>query len=147
MSIKDQINKDLIIAMKAKNMEEAGLLRTVLANIKNEEIANKGEIKEEAEIAIIKRELKQRTEAATEFKKGKRDDLAKKEEQEAKIIEKYMPEQMAEADIEEIVKKVIKDTNATSKQQMGQVMGKVMAELQGKADGQVVSSIVNKLLQ
>jgi len=147
VSIKDQINKDLIIAMKAKDMAKTSLLRTVLSNIKNEEIASKGEIKEDAEVAIIKRELRQRVEAATEFKKGKRDDLAKKEEQEAKIIEKYMPEQIAETDIEEIVKKVIKDTNAISKQQMGQVMGKVMAELQGKADGQVVSSIVNKLLQ
>jgi len=146
MTIKERLNKELIQALKAKKREKAQVLRGLLASFKNAEIEKKGKLEDSQSIKLLRQELRQRKEAIREYKKGKREDLAEKELSEAKIIEKYLPEELSKEEIEKEVKKTIKETKATGQQDIGKVMGPVMARLKGRADGAKVNQIVSKLL-
>ena len=146
MTIKEEINQSLIKALKAKETERVQTLRGLLASLKNAEIEAKGELKDDRVIEVLRREVKQRKEAAVEYQKGNREDLVKKEESELDIIKEYLPEEISDQKIEAAVKEAIEKTGASSKQDIGKVMGVVMAELKGQADGARVSQITAKLL-
>lgn len=145
--LKQQIKQDLIEAMKSKDKIKVSTLRLLNSSIKNVEIDRREELTEEEIGQIVSKEIKKRKEAIEEYKKGNRPELAEKEEKEAQILSKYMPEQMSEEEITKIVKKAIEDTGAESPKDMGKVMGKVMPQLKGKADGSLVNEVVTKLLQ
>ncbi len=146
MTIKEEINQSLIKALKAKETEKVQTLRGLLASLKNAEIEAKGELKDDRVIEVLRKEVKQRKEAAVEYQKGNREDLVKKEKSELDIIEEYLPEEISDQKIETAVKEAIKKTGASSKQDIGKVMGVVMAKLKGQADGARVSQITSKLL-
>ncbi|MAG44653.1 aspartyl-tRNA amidotransferase [bacterium] len=146
LKLKNQINQDLKNAMKAKNELELSVLRMLNSVIMNEAVAKKKKeqgLNDEEIIQVISRQIKQRKDSITQYKKGKRDDLAEQEEKELKILEKYMPEQMSEDQIRKIAQKVI-DSGAN---EFGAVMGQVMAQVKGKADGNVVKKVVEEVLK
>jgi len=140
-----KINQDIKKALKGGDFFSLGVLRMVMASLKNLEIENRGkgkEVGEEDVITLLKREQKKRREAAEAFLNGGRNDLAEKETKEAEIILAYLPKEMERKEIEEMILKVVKKGG-----DFGVVMKEVMKELKGKADGKLVAEIIKEKLE
>ena len=90
--------------------------------------------------------MKQRKDSLEEFKKGGRDDLVEKTEEEIKVLLAYLPEQLDEGEIRSLVKAAIEETGAASPKDMGKVMKALMPKTKGKADGKLVNNIVKEML-
>jgi uncharacterized protein YqeY len=149
MTLKKQINADMIEAMKAKDVQTRDTLRSLDSAIKNEEIAQgKREegLDDASVIAIIKRSIKQRKDSIAQFEKGGRAELAQQEKTELEILQKYLPKQMTQDEVRVIVKEIISQTGATSKADMGKVMGPIMGRVGDQSDGNTVRKIVDELL-
>ncbi len=148
MNLEQKIMTDLKTAMLAK--DEAGLrsLRAIKAAIllaKTSEGAS-GEMKEEDEIRLLQKLVKSRKDSLEIFTQQNRADLAKKEEEEIAIIEKFLPKQMSADELKPLIQKIIADTGASSPADMGKVMGQATKLLAGKADGKTISALVKELL-
>ena len=148
MSLQEQINADVITAMKAK--DEIALralrgLKSALLLAASEPGAN-GTVSDEAAMKIFQKLAKQRKESLEIFIQNKRDDLAKVEQDELNIIERYLPQQMSEAEIKAILQQVIIDAGARSAADFGKVMPLAMKATVGKADGKIISAILKQLL-
>ncbi|MEY8445121.1 GatB/YqeY domain-containing protein [Enterococcus ratti] len=147
MSLLSRLNDDMKTAMKAKDKESLQVIRMIKSSIQNEQIKEGHDLTEEEELTVLSREMKQRRDSLHEFEEAGRDDLAEKVKSEIAIVEKYMPEQLSEADIRQLVQKAITQTNASSVKEFGKVMGVIMPKVKGKADGSQVNAIVKELLQ
>ena len=148
MSLKQQIDSDIKLAMLAKNKEELMALRSIKSLILLAE-TEKGvstEISSETESKLLMKAAKQRKESAEIFQKEGRDELAQKELLELEVISRYLPKQMSEDEITLEVKKIIEQVGAKGPQDMGKVMGTATKQLAGKADGKMISEIVKKIL-
>ncbi len=146
MSLADQIVQDLKEAMLAKDEIRISCLRMLKTSIKNKQVEKGRELKDEEIQAVVSSLVRKGKEAAAEFSKGGRQDLAKKEEQELEIFYKYLPEQLSEQEIESVLRDVISELNATSPKDMGRVMKAAMSKLAGRAEGKVVSELARRLL-
>lgn len=146
MSLTDQINNDIKEAMKAKEKERLGALRDIKAKLLNEATSGNGEMDESKENKIILKLHKQRMDTYKVYMEQGREDLAKEEMFEAKIIENYMPKMMDESEVLAAVKKAIDDLGASGPQDMGKVMGTLTKQLAGKADGKLISTLVKQEL-
>src|SRR5690625_945526 len=148
MSLLERLNDDMKQAMKAKDKEKLSVIRLVKASLQNEAIhLGIDTLREEDELTILSRELKQRNDSLKEFKNAGRDDLVEKIEKEIEILQVYMPKQLTDEELEEIVKETIAEVNATSKKEFGKVMGAIMPKVKGKADGASVQKLVQQHLQ
>lgn len=147
MTTQEQIESDLIVAMKAREQERLDALRLVKAALKNELIALGHELTEEESLKVLNRLMKQRKEAALEYRKVGKEETAVKEENEAAMIQKYLPAQMDDTELTTIIKSVIAASGATGTNDLGKVMGAVMQKIAGRADGTRVSTVVKSLLQ
>lgn len=148
MSLKQQILDEIKTAMKARDTETVSALRMVSSAIKNKEIeARPKELTDDDVISVLKKLSKQRKDSIEQFQKAGRDDLVASEQKELLVLEKYLPEQMGEAQITEIVESTIAEIGASSIKDMGKVMGAVTAKTQGAADNKLVSQIVKAKLQ
>ena len=148
----DKLNEDLKTALKGGDSFKTGVIRMVLASIKNKEIEKKGKaqepaLTEEELVDLLMKEAKKRKESVDIYKQGGRNDLAQKEEEEFEFIKNYLPEQSGEEEIEKIVKAAIEKTGAKEIKEMGRVMAEVMKELKGKAQPSLVSEIIKKSLK
>jgi len=132
--------------VKKGNTTGADILKLVLADIKNEEIALDKDLSDEEIVTVLRRREKKSKDSISEFSKIGRDELVKRETEQLETLQRYLPQLMSDEEIELVVKKVINEKSVTSIQGMGLVMGMVMKELSGKADGNTVKSIVEKLL-
>ena len=146
MSLKEQLTEEMKTAAKAKDKLKLSTIRMVRAEIKNKEIALRHDLSDEEILKLLGTMVKQRKDSISQFKKGGREDLAAKEEQELKILAAYLPEPMSAVEIEALVKTVIAETGATGKKDMGKVMQAVMARVAGRADGREVNRMVSSLL-
>ncbi len=143
----DQIGKDYITAMKAKDTVTSQTLNFLRAQLKNVVIEKKVEKLEDADvITVIKKQVKQRKDSIEQFTNAGRSELADKEEQEMKVLQKYLPAELSEDDITKVVGEVIAETGASSMKDMGSVMKAVMAKTAGAADNGMVSKIVKDAL-
>lgn len=148
MNLEQKVMAEMKEAMKAK--DEPGLrgLRAIKAEIikaKTEPGAN-GEVSEETANKMLQKMLKQRKDSLEIYRTQNRADLAKKEEEEISIIEKFLPAQISEAALKDELKKIIEEVGASSPADMGKVMGVATKQLAGKADGKAISSAVKELL-
>jgi uncharacterized protein YqeY len=145
-----QIEAELKSALKSGEKEKTGILRFLIAAIKNHqiEIKAKGEeyLKDEDVIAVIRRQVKQRKDSIAEYEKGGRPELADKEKAELDILENYLPAQAGEDKIREVVKSKMQELNIADKSGFGKLMGAAMAEIRGQADGDAVKKVVEKEL-
>lgn len=149
MALLERIEKDFKQALQQKQVEKLSVLRGLKAALHNKEIELKSlkkEITEEIVIEIVQKEAKKRREAAEMYKKGKRKELANKEEKELIILGQYLPEQLSDDKVKELVIKAIKAVNPAGPQDFGKVMGKVMAETKGQVQGDKVKKIVQEQL-
>ena len=147
MSLTDQINQDIKQAMLAKEKDKLAALRAVKSALLLEATkGGDGEVSAEAEISIIQKLHKQRSDAAKIYIEQNRQDLADDELFQAGVLEAYLPEQMSEDEIREVVKATIAQVGASAPSDMGKVMGPVMGKLKGKADGSIISKVVKEEL-
>lgn len=139
---------ELKTAMLAKNEAALRSLRAVKAAIllaKTSE-GGSGELKEEDEIKILQKLVKSRKDSLEIFQQQNRADLAKKEEEEIAVIEKFLPKQMSAEEVKAELEKIIAAVGASSPADMGKVMGTATKQLAGKADGKTISALVKELL-
>jgi uncharacterized protein YqeY len=148
MISKQQIETDLVTAMKAKDQLSVEVLRGLKTRIQNEMISKSPgvELSENDIIALVKNEVKRRKESAETYKTGGRAELAEKELNEAKVLEKYLPEQMSEEQIGKIVDEVLL-ANTFTAQDFGKAMGQVKAKVGNNADGSLVAKILKEKLK
>jgi uncharacterized protein YqeY len=146
LSLLTDIKNDLKQAMLDKNHDVRDTIRMFLAELQRYEIDNKVEADDALAINIINKMIKQRNDSLTQFMDGGREDLAKQEELELKILSAYKPEQLSEEKVRSYVDDAINDLNANSMQDMGKVMGSLKPKLAGKADMGLVSKIVKESL-
>ena len=142
MSLKTQIMDDIKTAMKAKDKDKVGTIRMLTAAIKQVEVDERRELADADVLSIVSKMIKQRKDAAEQFKQADRQDLADKELAEIEILKQYLPAQLSTEEIDAVVKQVIADTGASGMQDVGQVMGAVKAKVAGQADMGEVSQIV-----
>jgi uncharacterized protein YqeY len=144
--LRDDINKALIEAQKAKNERAVSTLRMVNSTLKNADIEARGSGKPalgDAEtLAVLQKMIKQRQESVEMYKKGARADLVKQEEEEIAIISAYLPKQMSDADVAAAIDAAIKDTGAAGMKDMGKVIGALRAKYAGQMDFGKASGIV-----
>ena len=146
MSLNQKIAEDLKRAMKAKDAFRVSCLRMLKTTIKNRQVEKRDELKDEEIQIVISSSVKKSNEAAKEFRKGDREDLALKEEKEIKILYEYLPEQLKPDEIERVLKEIISELSANSPKDLGKVMNAAMARMTGKAPGKEVNDIARKLL-
>ena len=148
MNLEQQVMAEMKDAMKAKDEAALRGLRAIKAEIikaKTEPGAG-GELSDETANKMLQKMLKQRKDSLEIYRTQNRDDLAKKEEEEISIIEKFLPAQMGEAELKEAVQKIIVQVGASGPADMGKVMGVATKQLAGKADGKTISAMVKELL-
>ena len=145
-TIRPLIEEAVKVSMRERNKEKTSTLRMAISELKKEEIDTRKDITDEVSIKILQRMIKQRKESMSQFNEAGRDELAKKEELEIKILEEFMPQQLSEHEITEIISKVIENSSASNPQDMGKVMGLLKSEFQGNADMGLVSKIVKETL-
>lgn len=146
MSIKERLKTDLITFMKAKEQPKVDCIRFVNAAIKKVEVDTRKDLDDGAVVGILMNLAKQRRDSIDQFRKGGREDLAVKEENELNILQNYLPKQLTEAELAEMVAQAIKETGATGMKEMGAVIKAVMAKSAGGAEGGAVSAMVKKKL-
>lgn len=147
MSLMEQIQQDVKRAMKAREMQKVRALRMLSAALKNAQVDSGGTLSEEEELAVLRRQLKQREEAAEAYRKAGREEQAAGEEYEAALVREYLPAPLSEEEMEGIVERAIEETGATGMKDMGRVMGRATALAGGRAEGRRLAELVRSRLQ
>lgn len=147
MAIVDQVEKDLLAAMKAQQAVKLSVLRMMKAALKNKQIEVGKPLEDAEALAVLRTMVKQHRESVEQFRKAGRDDLAEKEEAESEIVESYLPAAVSDVDIEAAVVAAIAETGASSPKDLGRVMKAAMTKLAGKnVDGKRVNEKVRAKL-
>jgi uncharacterized protein YqeY len=141
VSILEQVQEDVRIAMKAGERDKVAALRLVVDALQQDQKLGDGD-----ETAVLQKERKKRLEAAEAFRDAGRGEQADAEQSEAELIEAYLPEQLSEDELRDLVDAAISETGAGDQGQMGQVMSAVMPKVSGRADGKRVSQVVREKL-
>jgi len=136
----------LLAAILSKEKEKRYKISKEEPELTEKELIEKSNLTDEEVIEIIFSEVKKRKEAISDFEKGEREDLAKKEKAEIKVLQKYLPEQLSGEELGRIVKEAIEKVGAKEIKDMGKVMAELMPQVKGKADGSEISKIVKELL-
>ena len=146
----ETIKKQIVEAMRSKDVLRLEVLRGLQALFLNELIAEKSSkpfLKDEDVLTIIKRSVKQRKDSIEQFEKGGRKDLVKKEKAELAILEAFLPASMSREEIKKVVKTKIASAGTLDKTKLCQFMGMIMKELKGKADGIDVKAVVDEMMK
>ncbi|HTR39139.1 MAG TPA: GatB/YqeY domain-containing protein [Bryobacteraceae bacterium] len=147
MALLDQIQSDMVAAMRAKDEVRLNAIRMIKAALKKHEVDSMKPLDEPSELQVLSTLVKQRREAADMFRKGGRAELADKEEAELKLIESYMPAAPSDEEVDAAIAAAMAETGVTSVKQMGVVMKATQAKLTGKrVDGKALSEKVRAKL-
>jgi len=146
MSLKEQLKSDLKDAMRAKEIVKRDSIRAINTMIKQIEVDERKELTDEDVIKLIQRGIKQREEAAIQYKNASRDDLADVEQEQIEIFKLYLPKQLSDEELESGMKEIISEVGATTLKDMGKVMGTASKKFAGVADGKRINEMVKKLL-
>jgi uncharacterized protein YqeY len=147
MTLSEQIQKDIVAAMRAKEELRLSVLRMVKAAIQLKEVEKKRPLDEPESIQLLQTLVKQRKESIDQFAKGGRQDLVDKETKELLVLEAYLPAGASQAEMDDAIDKAIAATAATSMKQMGAVVKAAKDALTGKAvDGKALSDRVREKL-
>lgn len=133
-------------AMKGGDKPRLGVIRLILAAVKQREVDERIELDDEQVLAVLDKMVKQRRDSIKQYGDAGRHDLANAEQAEIVIIQDYLPEALSDDEIAAIVEQAISDTGAESMKDMGKVMGKVKPQVQGRADVGAVSGLVKQKL-
>lgn len=147
MSIKQELQNALSVAMKAKDEISKQTIRLVLSSIKLAEVEAGSEIDDARILTILQKEVKTREDAIEDAKMAQREDLIDKAKAEIIILSHFLPQQMDEEALKTLAKEIIKETGATSMRDMGNIMKIMIPRLEGRASAQDASKVVRELLQ
>jgi uncharacterized protein YqeY len=145
MTIKEELRNELKDAMRAGDSLRKTTLRMALSAIKLAEV-DKGQLDDDAVIAIIQKEVKSRKETIEDARRSDRPEMIAMAEQEIAVLKKFLPEQLSQEELEELARQAIEEVGANSMREMGQVMKVLVPRLGGRATGGQASAAVRKLL-
>ena len=146
MSLRDRVNDDIKMAMKAREAERLGTLRLLAAAMKQREVDERITLDDAGVVAVVEKMIKQRRESIAQYEQASRQELADKERAEIVVLEAYLPAQLSEAEVDAIVSEAVAATAAKSAADMGKVMAVVKPKLAGRADMGKVSALVRAKL-
>ncbi len=146
MDINSELEADLKEAMKLRDEVRLTTLRLLKSALKNYQIEIGHDLSMQETLSVLQKEAKKHQDSIEQYKKANRQDLANEEEAELKVIEKYLPEQMPEAEVEKLVEEAIKQTGATGPADMGKVIGMVREKADGAADGAIIAKVAKQKL-
>lgn len=141
-----RIESDLKQAMKAREKERVSTLRMLLTDLKNEKIAAGAEVDESRFIALVRKAIKQRHDAATQFRNGDREESAAKEEREAQMLEAYLPQQASEEEVRTAIRALIEREGLEGPASMGKIMKPMLDHFGPRVDGGTVSRLAREEL-
>jgi uncharacterized protein len=148
MALKDRLTEDLKLAMKSKDQLRMDVIRMVKAAITNKEIELRKDLDDLEMSRVMTVMVKQRREAAEQYQKGHRSDLAEKEMKEIAIIETYLPKALSKDELTQMVETAIQELGSVSMKDLGAVMKSVMGRVGGRpVDGKELSDLVRVRLQ
>ena len=145
-TLKEQLTDQIKTSLRGGDKLKCTVIRSLMAAVKNAEIAQQKELDDNAVTAVVVKLVKQHHESIEAFKQGNRPELVAQEEAELAILNVYMPEQISRAEIEGFAKKAIAEVGATGPHEKGKVMGRLMPQLKGKADGNLINTVETELL-
>ena len=145
-TIRPLIEEAVKVSMKNKDKETTSTLRMAISELQKEEIDKRTELEDEQVIQILQRMIKQRKDSYSQFSDAGRNELAEREENEIKILNEFLPEQLNEEEIKVFINESLKETHAEGPQDMGKVMGSLKSKIQGNADMGLVSKLVKESL-
>ena len=146
MKLTERLMEDLKEATKARDKIRLSSIRLIRAAIKNKEIEKQKELDDPGTLEVLSSLAKQRKESIEQFRKGGREDLATKEEEELRIVSSYLPPQLSYEELKVRVKQAICECEAASPKDFGKVMKILMPQLKGQADGKLVGELVREQL-
>jgi uncharacterized protein YqeY len=142
MSLKDRIQDDMKTAMRAKDKHRLGVIRLILAAIKQREVDERIELSDVQVLAVLEKMIKQRRESLAQYQSANRADLADQEAFEIDLIQSYLPAPLNETDLDALIADAIAVTGAQSVRDMGKVMALIKDQAQGRVDMTTVSARV-----
>ena len=145
-SLKSTLQADMKSSMKSGDKARLGVIRLILAAIKQVEVDERIELDDQRVIAVLDKMAKQRRESISQFDSAGREDLSSTERAELEIISEFLPEALSDAEINALIERSIAATGAASIKDMGKVMGMLKPELQGRADMGQVSQLIKSRL-
>lgn len=140
MSLKDRIQDDMKTALRAKEKQRLGVIRLILAAIKQREVDERIELNEAQTLAVLEKMLKQRRESLAQYQNAGREDLVAQEAFEIETIQAYLPTPLSAADLDALIAHAIAATGAQSVRDMGKAMALIKEQAQGRADLASVSA-------
>ena len=146
MSLAKQIEKDFLAAYKARESERVAVLRMLKTAIKNAAVELRRDPDDDEVLAIVQRQVKQRREAAEQFRAGGRDEMAAQEEREERLLTEYLPAQLSPEELAAAVDAIVAEVGAASPKDMGKVMQGLAARYKGRYDGRAASELVRSRL-
>lgn len=146
MNLFEELKKDMIDAMKAKDKDRLTVIRMLKAALDKERIDKKIEITDEVFISVLEKQVKMRNDSIEEFKKAGREELVEKTLGELEVLKKYLPEALSEDEVMDIINDAITKLEATTMKDMGKVMSEVSPKVKGRCDMKEVSSIIKSKL-
>ncbi len=148
--LREDLQKTLKESMLNKDTSTVSAVRLIIAGMKEKDVEARGKGQAQASdaelLSMMQGMIKQRNDSIKMYVEGNRQDLADKELSEIKVIEKFLPKQMSEAEIESVLKSIISETGAASMRDMGKVMGELKAKYAGQLDMAKASSMIKSLL-
>ncbi len=144
--VKERLKNDLKDAMKAKDVFKRETIRFLMSALKQVEVDERRELSDDDIYKIIQKSIKQRDDAAKQYKEAGREELYEKEKAEAKLIKTYLPKQLNEEELTQIVKELIEQSGATGIKDMGSIIKLTLDRVGNSADGKSISAIVKSLL-
>ena len=145
-ALKDRITGDMKAAMKGGDKPRLGVIRLILAAIKQIEVDERIELDDARVLSVLDKMVKQRRDSITQYKNAGRTELADQEKFEIGIIQEYLPQQLTEAEIAVLIDEAMQATGASSMKDMGKLMGMLKPKLQGRADMGAVSAQIKQKL-
>lgn len=145
-ALKQRIQEDMKTALRAQDKQRLGVVRLILAAIKQVEVDERIELDDKRTTQILNKMIKQRRDSIAQYDQAKRDDLADQERLEVEIIQTYLPEPLSEADVDRMLSEVITKVGATSVKDMGKVMAELKERIQDRADMTQISAKIKARL-
>jgi len=145
-NLKQRLSNDLKQAMRSGDTVKRNVIRMLMADINNAEIARQKKLEDGDILGVISKEIRQHHESIEAFKQGKRQDLVDKEEAELAVLQGYLPQQLSREEVAAVARKIIAEVGAEGPRDKGKVMPILMAQLKGQADGREINEVVSELL-
>ena len=146
MTPQQRVESDLTAAMKAQDREKVSTLRLLLAELKNERIKRRADLDEAAFVAVTRRAIRQREEAAEQYRSGGRPELADREDREAALLAAYLPQQVGEDELRAAAQQVASEQGLAGPSGIGPAMKAMLARFGSSADGATIQRIVREVL-